>query len=72
MSGGPALQQEQIVLLSKDGTRFRVEAMGDSSTHLLVLSGEPIDEPIAARGPFVMNTERELTEAVRDYQSGRF
>jgi len=39
---------------------------------LLVLSGAPIDEPIAGYGPFVMNTRDEITTAIRDLQQGRF
>lgn len=44
-----------------------------TETHvkLLVLSGKPIDEPMATHGPFVMNTETEILEAMRDFQSGR-
>lgn len=42
----------------------------EADSQLLVLSGEPIDEPIASRGPFVMNTREELAQAAKDYQSG--
>jgi redox-sensitive bicupin YhaK (pirin superfamily) len=47
-----------------------LEANNDSV--LLILSGEPIDEPIVSYGPFVMNTEAEIQEAIQDFNSGRF
>lgn len=60
-----------------DFVMFRDNAEGISITAnedaiLLVLSGEPIDEPIAQYGPFVMNTQQELMEAIDDFNSGKF
>lgn len=57
-------------LSSKDGNILTFAATKDNSS-VLVIGGEPIDEPIAARGPFVMNTNDELTEAWQDYYSGK-
>ena len=54
-SQSKAIGPQGVAMLNMDGTRLRLEAT-EADTQVLLLSGEPIDEPIAARGPFVMNT----------------
>lgn len=62
--------EDHFALFSSDGDTFKIEALSDSI--ILVLSGEPLNEPIAAHGPFVMNTQQELIEAFQDFNSGKF
>jgi len=57
-------------LLSRTGELITISA-GDHGAAVLVLNGEPIDEPVVAHGPFVMNTRDEINKAMADYQSGR-
>ncbi|HWE48682.1 MAG TPA: pirin family protein [Bryobacteraceae bacterium] len=61
--------EAKLVLLGREGESVALEARADSV--VLVLSGEPIDEPVASRGPFVMNSEAELRQAMEDYRAGR-
>lgn len=63
-------REAQFVLLDRTGGDVRLEANNDVS--MLVLSGEPIDEPVVMQGPFVMNTTGEIEQAIIDFQSGRF
>ena len=70
VNGEALVGEGQLALFERDGTRVRLQA--DSDAVLLLLSGEPIDEPIVGHGPFVMNTEQEILEAFEDFQSGRF
>ncbi|WP_435254826.1 pirin family protein [Tenacibaculum sp. A30] len=62
--------QDHFALFANDGDTFTLEALED--TVVLVLSGEPLNEPIAAYGPFVMNTQEELVEAFQDFNTGKF
>ena len=58
-----------MVLLSREGGSIDIRADGDAT--ILVLTGEPIDEPIIGHGPFVMNSEAEIRQAIDDYNNGR-
>ncbi|HHL2711371.1 TPA: pirin family protein [Yersinia enterocolitica] len=60
----------EMVLLDSTGSNVTIEANNDAV--LLLLSGEPIDEPIIGYGPFVMNTQEQIAEAIADFNSGRF
>jgi redox-sensitive bicupin YhaK (pirin superfamily) len=60
----------EFALFAAQGDAIELAAEADSM--ILVLSGEPIDEPIAGMGPFVMNTRAEIAAAVADFQAGRF
>jgi quercetin 2,3-dioxygenase len=64
------LRAGQWAALDRSGDEMVLEANNDAV--VLLLSGEPIDEPIAAYGPFVMNTQAEIAEAIEDYNSGAF
>ena len=56
-------------MCTRDGSQVTIDAHVDS--RLLVMAGEPINEPIARYGPFVMNTREELIQAAQDYQAGK-
>ncbi len=69
VEGKGTLAGPQAVLLGRDGDRVVLEAKSDAG--LLLLTGEPLDEPIVSHGPFVMNTDAEIRQAFDDYRSGR-
>jgi redox-sensitive bicupin YhaK (pirin superfamily) len=66
---GAAMQGVELVRFDRAGTEIVIEAEED--TTLLVLSGQPIGEPVVAHGPFVMNTREEIRQAMLDYQNGK-
>jgi redox-sensitive bicupin YhaK (pirin superfamily) len=61
-----------FVLFANAGERISIEARSESGAQLLLMSGEPIDEPVVSYGPFVMNTEGEIRQAMADFQDGKF
>jgi redox-sensitive bicupin YhaK (pirin superfamily) len=62
--------EDNFIFFKHEGETIAVEALRDSV--ILILSGEPINEPISSYGPFLMNTEAEIQEAFEDYYSGKF
>jgi redox-sensitive bicupin YhaK (pirin superfamily) len=60
----------ELVLFANDGERIEITA--EQPTHLVVLAGEPLNEPIVQYGPFVMNTPDEIRQAIYEVQSGGF
>lgn len=69
VNGSRAVEEVEIAQFGQRGERVLLEAKQDAT--LLVLSGEPIAEPVARYGPFVMNTRDEIIQAVHDYQAGK-
>ncbi|MEZ5022540.1 MAG: pirin-like C-terminal cupin domain-containing protein [Chitinophagales bacterium] len=70
VNGISEVKTDHMVLFENNGEDFQIEALEKAT--VLVLSGEPIHEPIAAQGPFVMNTRAEIMEAINDYNMGKF
>jgi len=67
---GQEIPEHHMVLFNHDGTDIHLSS--EEETTVLVLSAAPIDEPIAAYGPFVMNTREEIIQAYQDFQNGKF
>lgn len=70
VNGKSIARDAQMVVLDQAGQHIALEA--NSETSLLLLSGEPINEPIVGYGPFVMNTTQEINQAFNDFNSGKF
>ena len=70
VNGGEIVREAQLVILDRDAGEVVLEANSDAT--LLVLSGQPLNEPIVGHGPFVMNTQEEIGQAIADFKSGKF
>lgn len=70
INGTEWVKTDNLALMENQGDTFAVKA--DQNAVVLVISGEPLKEPIAAHGPFVMNTREELSQAFQDFNTGKF
>jgi redox-sensitive bicupin YhaK (pirin superfamily) len=66
---GETVNHSEMAVLAREGTQFNFTTVTDAT--LLILNGQPLNEPIVGYGPFVMNTREEIQEAFVDFQSGR-
>lgn len=69
VTGDSEVDAKYVAVFNSDGEGFELEALED--TRLFIGSGEPLNEPVASHGPFVMNNQTQLMEAFRDYQMGK-
>lgn len=70
VNGTQTAGEAEIVRLERDGSDVTIHT--DHEAIVLILTGEPIDEPVVGYGPFVMNSETEIRQAASDFNSGRF
>src|SRR5690606_19231995 len=70
INGSQIAREAQMVMLDRTGSDVLLEANSDAT--VLLLTGDPIDEPIVGHGPFVMNTQDEIRQAITDFNGGHF
>ncbi|HTO45756.1 MAG TPA: pirin family protein [Burkholderiales bacterium] len=69
VNGEESADQNELVVFRREGDTVSIEAIADAT--LLILNGQPIDEPIVGYGPFVMNTREQIQQAIADMRTGR-
>ena len=70
VNGSAVTREAQMVTLAREDSDVTLDANTEAT--VLLLSGEPIDEPVVGYGPFVMNTQEEISQAVVDFNNGKF
>lgn len=68
---GQLAQAVELVQFERDGEAIHIEATESGASRVLVLTGQPIGEPVYGQGPFVMNTREEIEQAMADYRAGK-
>ena len=65
-----AVRAAELAVMERDGSRLSFDVSEDAT--VLLLNGQPLDEPVVGHGPFVMNSQAEIIQAIKDFNSGRF
>ena len=68
---GQAVPVQRMAILANDADRDGVVMEAGPDSRVLLIAGQPLNEPIAQYGPFVMNTQQEIYQAISDYRAGR-
>jgi hypothetical protein len=68
--GAHTVRAAELAVMEREGTQLACDIPEDAM--VLLLNGEPLNEPIVGHGPFVMNTRQEISQAIHDYNSGKF
>ena len=68
--GAHTIRAAELAVLRREGTQLVCDITEDAM--VLLLNGEPLNEPIVGHGPFVMNTRQEISQAIHDFNSGKF
>lgn len=69
---GKPVPLNNMAILANDANTDRVTLEASEGSKVLIIAGRPLNEPIVEYGPFVMNTEQEIYQVIRDFQAGKF
>ena len=69
INGNELAEKHHLVHFKNETGKINIEALADAK--ILIMSGVAIDEPLVSHGPFVMNSDTEILEAMRDYEQGK-